>query len=131
MTAHLADYIIVGAGSAGCVIANRLTEDPATSVLLLEAGGRDNQFFYRLALGFHSWRYPATSWRYESEPEPHLENRRLPVPRGKVLGGSSTVNGMLYSRGHPRDYDSWEAAGCAGWGYESVLPYFRRSETNW
>jgi choline dehydrogenase len=126
-----ADYIIVGAGSAGCVIANRLTEDPATSVLLLEAGGRDKQFFYRLALGFHSWRYPQTSWRYESEPEPHLENRCLLVPRGKVLGGSSTVNGMLYSRGHPRDYDSWEEAGCTGWGYDSVLPYFKRSETNW
>ena len=125
------DYLIVGAGSAGCVIANRLTEDPDTSVLLLEAGGRDSQFFYRLALGFHSWRYPQTSWRYESEPEPNLENRRLPVPRGKVLGGSSTVNGMLYSRGHPRDYDSWEEAGCTGWGYESVLPYFKRSETNW
>jgi choline dehydrogenase len=125
------DYVIVGAGSAGCVLANRLTEDPATKVLLLEAGGRDNQFFYRLALGFHSWRYPETNWGYLTEPEPHLNGRRIPVPRGKVLGGSSTVNGMLYSRGHPRDYDHWRQLGCAGWGYADVLPYFRRSESNW
>ncbi|MEH3107370.1 MAG: GMC family oxidoreductase N-terminal domain-containing protein [Sphingomonas fennica] len=125
------DYVIVGAGSAGCVIAARLTEDPAVSVLLLEAGGRDRQFFYRLALGFHSWRYPHTSWNYLSEPEPHLNGRRLPLPRGKVLGGSSTINAMLYSRGHPADYDLWRQMGCEGWGYADVLPYFRRSETNW
>ena len=125
------DYIIVGAGSAGCVLAYRLTEDPDVRVLLLEAGGQDNQFFYRLALGFHSWRYPETSWRYTTEPEPHLNGRELPVPRGKVLGGSSTINGMLYSRGHPRDYDLWRQMGCEGWGFDDVLPYFKRSETNW
>ncbi len=125
------DYVIVGAGSAGSVIASRLTEDPAVTVLLLEAGGRDDQFFYRLGLGFHSWRYPHTSWNYASEPEPHLNGRRLPLPRGKVLGGSSTINAMLYSRGHPRDYDLWRQMGCEGWGFADVLPYFRRSETNW
>ncbi|MBC2776002.1 GMC family oxidoreductase [Parasphingopyxis marina] len=125
------DYVIVGAGSAGCVIAHRLTENPDVSVLLLEAGGRDRQFFYRLALGFHSWRYPETNWQYETEPEPHLGDRRIPLPRGKVLGGSSTINGMLYSRGHPLDYDRWRQMGCEGWGYADVLPYFKRSETNW
>jgi len=125
------DYVIVGAGSAGCVIANRLTEDPNVSVLLLEAGGRDNQFFYKLALGFHSWRYPETDWAYQSEPEPHLNGRRILLPRGKVLGGSSTINGMLYSRGHPGDYDHWRQMGCEGWGYADVLPYFKRAETNW
>jgi choline dehydrogenase len=125
------DYVIVGAGSAGCVLANRLTEDPAVKVLLLEAGGADNQFFYKLALGFHSWRYPETSWAYESEPEPHLNGRRLALPRGKVLGGSSTINGMLYSRGHPGDYDHWRQLGCEGWSYADVLPYFKRSESNW
>jgi choline dehydrogenase len=125
------DYVIVGAGSAGCVIAHRLTEDPDVSVLLLEAGGPDNQFYYRLALGFHSWRYPETNWAYESEPEPQLNGRRIPLPRGKVLGGSSTINAMLYSRGHPRDYDRWRDMGCEGWGYADVLPYFRRAETNW
>jgi choline dehydrogenase len=125
------DYIIVGAGSAGCVIANRLTEDPSVKVLLLEAGGEDNQFFYRMALGFHSWRYPETNWSFETEPEPHLGGRRLPLPRGKVLGGSSTINAMLYSRGHPGDYDLWRQMGCTGWGFEDVLPYFKRSESNW
>ncbi|MDB5717611.1 MAG: choline dehydrogenase, partial [Sphingomonas bacterium] len=129
--AHKYDYVIVGAGSAGCVIANRLTEDPDVSVLLLEAGGRDTQFFYRLALGFHSWRYPQTNWSYVGEPEPHLNGRTLPIPRGKVLGGSSTINAMLYSRGHPRDYDLWRQMGCDGWSFADVLPYFRRSETNW
>src|SRR5690606_7585971 len=125
------DYIIVGAGSAGCVIANRLTEDPSVKVLVLEAGGEDNQFFYRMALGFHSWRYPETNWNYETEPEPHLGGRRLPLPRGKVLGGSSTINAMLYSRGHPGDYDLWRQMGCTGWAFEDVLPYFKRAETNW
>lgn len=125
------DYVIVGAGSAGCVLANRLTEDPDVKVLLLEAGGRDRQFFFRLALGFHSWRYPETNWGYLTEPEPHLNGRQIPIPRGKVLGGSSTVNGMLYSRGHPGDYDHWRQLGCEGWGFADVLPYFKRSERNW
>ena len=125
------DYVIVGAGSAGCVIANRLTEDPDISVLLLEAGGRDSQFFYKLALGFHSWRYPETNWSYETEAEPHLDGRRIALPRGKVLGGSSTINGMLYSRGHALDYNRWRQMGCEGWSYADVLPYFKRSETNW
>ena len=125
------DYVIVGAGSAGCVVASRLSEDPNVSVLLLEAGGADDQFFYKLALGFHSWRYPHTSWNYLSEPEPHLNGRRIVLPRGKVLGGSSTINAMLYSRGHPRDYDLWRQMGCDGWSYADVLPYFKRSESNW
>lgn len=125
------DYVIVGAGSSGCVVASRLTEDPEVSVLLLEAGGLDSQFYLRMGLGFHAFRYPEVNWGYQSEPEPQLLGRRLLLPRGKVLGGSSTINGMLYSRGHPDDYDQWEELGCQGWSHKDVLPYFRRSETNW
>jgi choline dehydrogenase len=125
------DYVIVGAGSAGCVLANRLTEDPSIQVLLLEAGDWDTQFFYKIALGFHNHRYPDADWGYISEPEPQLEGRKLQLLRGKVLGGSSTVNGMLYSRGHPGDYDEWQQMGCDGWSYADVLPYFKRSERSW
>ena len=124
------DYIVVGAGSAGAVVAARLSEDPAVSVLLLEAGGWDRQLMLRMPLGFHSTRYPETNWHYETEPEPHLGGRVLPLPRGKVIGGSSTVNAMVYSRGHPRDYDLWRQAGCTGWSHAEVLPYFKRSEAN-
>jgi choline dehydrogenase len=125
------DYVIVGAGSAGCVIANRLTQDADVRVLLLEAGGRDDQFFLRMPLGAHAMRYPDALWPYMSEPEPELGGRRIPLPRGRVLGGSSSVNAMLYSRGHPRDYDQWRQMGCEGWGFADVLPYFKRSERSW
>jgi choline dehydrogenase len=125
------DYIIVGAGSAGCVIANRLTADPSVSVLLLEAGGWDGQFLMKMPLGAHLSRYPQLNWGFRSEIEPGLGDRPLMLPRGKGMGGSSAVNAMAYSRGHPKDYDLWRQAGCEGWGYADVLPYFRRSEKSW
>ena len=124
------DYIIVGAGSAGCVIANRLTADANTSVLLLEAGGWDNQLLMKMPLGAHLMRYPQLNWGYMSEPIPAI-GRPLPVPRGKAVGGSSHVNAMTYSRGHPKDYDQWRQMGCEGWSYAEVLPYFKRSERSW
>ena len=126
------DYVIVGAGSAGCVLAHRLSEDPKTTVLLLEAGKRDGHILVRMPLltGL-LWNNPAFNWGYESEPEPHLNGRKINIPRGKLLGGSSSINAMIYARGHPRDYDQWRQMGAAGWDYASVLPYFKRAETNW
>ncbi len=124
------DYIIVGAGSAGCVLADRLTEDGRSSVLVLEYGGSDRSMFIQmpaaLSIPMNSKTY---NWGYESEPEPHLGGRRIACPRGKVLGGSSSINGMVYVRGHPLDFQHWEAEGAKGWGYRNVLPYFRRAET--
>ena len=126
------DYIVIGAGSAGCVVAARLTEDPNTSVLLVEAGSKDSHPYIHMPLGFlRAMLNPKYSWGYGSEPEPHLNDRRLMLPRGKVLGGSSSINGMFYMRGHPRDYDTWRQMGCEGWGYADVLPYFKRMETSW
>lgn len=127
------DYVVVGAGTAGSAIANRLSEDPAIKVLLLEAGGDDRNFLIRMPLGFlKALTKPHFTWGYQTEPEPHLANRILPVPRGRLLGGSSSINGMFHIRGHRLDYDEWrDAFGCDGWGYEDVLPYFKRSETNW
>jgi choline dehydrogenase len=124
------DYIIVGAGSAGCVLADRLTEDGRSSVLLLEYGGTDRSIFIQmpaaLSIPMNSKTY---NWGYRSEPEPHLGGRRIACPRGKVLGGSSSINGMVYVRGHPLDFDHWEEQGAKGWGYRNVLPYFRRAES--
>ncbi len=126
------DYIIVGAGSAGCVLAGRLTEDPKVKVLLLESGGKDKHVYLRMPLAWRQiWRGPRFNWNYRSEKEPHLDNRELILPRGKVLGGSSSINGMLYMRGHPRDYDIWRQMGCTGWSYGDVLPYFKRAEGSW
>ena len=126
------DYIIVGAGSAGCVLASRLSESAAT-VLLIEAGGSESGHRrMRMPLAWRdTFMDPHLGWGYQSEPEPCAAGRRIPVPRGRVLGGSSSVNGMMYSRGHPADYDHWRALGLAGWGYAEVLPYFCRSESNW
>ena len=123
------DYIIIGAGSAGCVLANRLSADPDISVLLLEAGGRDWNPLIHIPLGTGKLvRSSMHSWGYWTEPEPHLDGRRLYWPRGKVLGGSSSINSMIYVRGHPRDYDTWAQLGNRGWSWDDVLPYFRRSE---
>ena len=126
------DYIVVGAGSAGCVLANRLTEDANVRVLLLEAGPVDHAWAWQLhmpaalAYPLKSQRY---NWGYWSEPEPYMNGRRMYCPRGRVLGGSSSINGMAYVRGHARDYDRWAQTGLPGWDYAHVLPYFKRAET--
>ncbi|MDH5736760.1 MAG: choline dehydrogenase [Gammaproteobacteria bacterium] len=123
------DYIIIGAGSAGCVLANRLSENPDHSVLLLEAGGRDISPMIHIPAGWAAnFNNPKVDWGYNTEPEPHLKNRQIYWPRGKVLGGSSSINGMIYIRGVPYDYDQWAQKGNSGWSWSEVLPYFRRSE---
>ena len=125
------DYIIIGAGSAGCVLANRLTEDGAAKVLLLEAGGKDNSILVKMPAGVGSLIKDkgAFNWGFWTEEEPHLDNRKLWWPRGKGWGGSSSINGMVYIRGHARDYDQWRQMGLSGWGYADVLPYFKKSES--
>jgi choline dehydrogenase len=126
------DFIIVGAGSAGCALAGRLSADPQTRVLLLEAGGSDDHWLLRMPLGFlRALLNPEYTWGYMSEPEPTLGNRVLWLPRGKLLGGSSSINGMFYMRGHSLDFDGWAADGCTGWSYADVLPYFKRLENSW
>jgi choline dehydrogenase-like flavoprotein len=122
------DYIIVGAGSAGCVLAARLTEDPAAQVLVLEAGGRDTAREIRIPAAFSKLFKTSVDWNYSTEPEPHLNNRKLYWPRGKVLGGSSSINAMIYIRGSAADYDQWKSLGNEGWGFADVLPYFKKSE---
>ena len=124
------DYVIVGAGSAGCVLANRLSEDPSVRVLLLEAGGRDRSPNIKIPAAFAKQFHTKLDWDYATEPEPHVDDRSLYMPRGKSLGGSSSMNAMLYVRGRPLDYDAWEAQGAPGWGYRDVLPYFLKSEDN-
>jgi choline dehydrogenase len=122
------DYIVVGAGSAGCVLAARLTEDGRTRVLLLEAGGVGSAKEIRIPAAFSKLFKTSVDWNYATEPEPHLHNRRLYWPRGKVLGGSSAINAMIYVRGNRADYDYWRELGNAGWGFAEVLPYFKKSE---
>lgn len=123
------DYIIVGAGSAGCLLANRLSADPQTSVLLLEAGGSDRYHWVDIPIGYlFTMGNPRTDWMMKTEPEPGLNGRALNYPRGKVLGGCSSINGMIYMRGQAADYDGWRQMGNVGWGWDDVLPYFRKSE---
>jgi choline dehydrogenase len=125
-----ADYVIVGAGSAGCALAGRLSEDPSTRVLLVEAGGADRHPNIKIPAAFAKQFRTKLDWDLATEPEPYCDNRSLYIPRGKGLGGSSSMNAMLYVRGRPLDYDLWEAQGAAGWGWEDVRPYFLRAEDN-
>ena len=124
------DYIIIGSGSAGGMIAARLSEDPAISVLLLEAGEREGHWTIRMpAATRQNFLGGPRNWCFSTEPEPFMDGRRIFQPRGKVIGGSSSLNGMVYVRGHRQDFDSWQAGGAAGWGYDDVLPHFRWLET--
>lgn len=123
------DYVVVGAGSAGCVLANRLSADGRHSVLLLEAGPKDNNLWIHVPLGYgRLFKEKTVNWMYQTEPEPGLDGRTIFQPRGKVLGGSSSINGLLYVRGQPEDYDRWRQHGNSGWGFDEVLPYFKKAE---
>src|SRR6516162_9239723 len=123
------DFIVTGAGSAGCAVAGRLSESGRYRVLLLEAGGRDSNPWIHIPLGYtKTFANPRYNWMFESEPEKELNNRTLYQPRGKVLGGTSSINGMVYMRGTPSDYDGWRQRGCGGWDWDSVLPYFKKAE---
>lgn len=123
------DYIIVGGGSAGCVLANRLSENPKTRVLLLEAGGKDNYIWIHIPVGYlYCMGNPRTDWGFQTNEQAGLNGRALSYPRGRVLGGCSSINGMIYMRGQSHDYDNWRQMGNTGWGWNDVLPYFKKSE---
>jgi choline dehydrogenase len=124
------DYIVVGAGAAGCVVANRLSADPSTQVLLLEAGGRDWSPLIHMPVGFTKLTKPTYNWGFETVPQPQLNNREMWYPQGRTLGGSTSINAMIYIRGQCQDYDNWAKLGNTDWGYEQVLPFFKRSESN-
>jgi choline dehydrogenase len=125
------DYIVVGSGSGGGVVAARLTEDPGTRVLVLEAGSRDWNPVFHMGIGFYRNNPKNLSWGFQSEPEEQLGGRRIDLPQGKLLGGSSSINGKIYSRGNPIDYDDWQQLGATGWAFKDVLPYFKRAEGSW
>ena len=125
------DYIIVGAGSAGCVLASRLTELADASVLLLEAGGEDRDPYIHMPVGFYKMTTGPATWGYDTAPLAQADGRRMVYPQGRVLGGGSSINAMVYTRGNALDYDEWaKDEGCEGWSYRDVLPYFRRAEDN-
>ncbi|HVG50058.1 MAG TPA: GMC family oxidoreductase N-terminal domain-containing protein, partial [Xanthobacteraceae bacterium] len=125
------DYIIVGAGSASCVLANRLSANPNIRVCLIEAGPPDRHPFIHVPLGVMAlFKHRRLNWRFETVKQQGADDRAIYIPRGKALGGSSSINGMVYTRGHPTDYDEWAEAGNPGWAFKDVLPYFRRSENN-
>ncbi len=127
---HEFDYIIVGAGSAGCVIANRLSQDSSNKVLLLEAGGSDRRFFIQMPIGYGvTYHQKKVNWMYSTEPSPEADNKPSYWPRGKVMGGSSSINAMVYVRGNPKDFDEWSEAGNPGWSFNEVLPYFKKMES--
>lgn len=130
MTSSTYDYIVVGAGAAGCVVANRLSAQRDTTVLLLEAGGPDSSPFIHMPAGFTKLTGPAVNWGFETVPQRELNNRRMHYPQGRTLGGSTSINAMIYIRGHRLDYDEWRDLGNEGWGYDDVLPYFKKSENN-
>src|SRR4051794_9628076 len=126
------DYVVVGAGTAGCVLANRLSADPGNRVLLLEAGGSDRYVWIHVPVGYlYTQNNPRTDWCFRTDPQPGLGGRALNYPRGKVLGGCSAINGMIYMRGQSADYDHWRQLGNPGWAWDDVLPYFKRSEDHW
>ena len=123
------DFIIIGAGSAGCVLANRISENPNNKVLLIEAGGRDSNPWIHIPVGYYKTMHnPKVDWCYNTEPDETMANRSIPYPRGKTLGGSSSINGLLYIRGQEQDYNIWRQLGNKGWGWKDVLPYFIKSE---
>ena len=130
MNTYEFDYIVVGAGAAGCAVANRLSEDSSTRVLLLEAGGRDLSPLIHVPVGFTKLTSPSVNWGFETAPQAQLDGRRMWYPQGKTLGGSTSINAMIYIRGQAQDYDRWRDAGNPGWGYEDVLPFFRKAEHN-
>jgi len=124
------DFIVIGAGSAGCVLANRLSKDSSNKVLLIEAGGTDRRFYVQMPIGYGKTYYQKeVNWMYMAEPSPGANNRSSYWPRGKLLGGSSSINAMVYVRGNPQDFDDWQMAGNPGWSYNDLLPYFKRMET--
>ena len=125
------DYVIVGAGTAGCVLANRLTADGRASVLVLEAGPEDRYLWIHIPIGYGKTMFhPVYNWGFRTDPDPGMDGRRIYWPRGRGLGGSSSINGLIYVRGQPEDYDRWARDGNRGWGWRDVLPYFIRSEGN-
>src|SRR5512132_3014875 len=130
MLASHYDYVIVGAGAAGCAVANRPSADPNASVLLLEAGGRDWSPLVHMPVGFTKLSGPRYNWEFSTVPQAQLNDREMWYPQGRTLGGSTSINAMIYIRGNRLDYDEWRDLGNEGWGYDGVLPYFRKSENN-